>query len=142
LLFNRSKHNCNDLFVFFISFHCPQPFTAPPLPYCCSGVPVCDCFLVSKWIFQNHHRSLTKFHTGSQQPVACVIIDNSSYSAVKNNNTAYHAFGKYWMQARVLLNYRLKYCWPKVINCRLYVKQTNLNGKLRKKLGGQTVGQP
>ena len=37
------------------------------------------------------------------------------------------------MQARGLLNYRLKCCWPKVI---LYVSQTNLNGKW-KKLGGQ-----
>ena len=36
---------------------------------------------------------------------------------VKNNSTAYHAFGKYWMQARGFLNYRLKYCWPKVIYC-------------------------
>jgi len=36
---------------------------------------------------------------------------------VKNNSTAYHAIGKYCMQARGFLNYRLKYCWPKVIYC-------------------------
>jgi len=47
----------------------------------------------------------------------CVVINNSSYPTVKNNNTAYHTFGKYWMQARRFLNYRLKYCWPKVIYC-------------------------
>ena len=27
----------------------------------------CDCFLVSKWIFQNHDRGLTKFHARSEQ---------------------------------------------------------------------------
>jgi len=41
------------------------------------------------------------------------------------------------MQARGLLNYRLKYCWPKVIYSSLYVNQTNLNGKLRKTWGDQ-----
>jgi len=76
-----------------------------------------DCFLVSKWLFQNHDRSLTKFHAGSEQPLVCVVINNSSYTTDKNNNTAYHAFGKCWMQARGFLNYRLKYCRPKVIYC-------------------------
>jgi len=37
----------------------------------------------------------------------CFVINNSSFPIVKNNNTAYHEFGKYWMQARGLLNYRL-----------------------------------
>jgi len=32
------------------------------------------------------------------------------------------------MQVRGFLNYRLKYCWPKVIYCSIYVNQTNLNG--------------
>jgi len=27
----------------------------------------CDCFLVSKWIFQHHDCGLTKFHAGSEQ---------------------------------------------------------------------------
>jgi len=27
------------IFVFFISFHCPQLFLLLPLPYRCSGVP-------------------------------------------------------------------------------------------------------
>ena len=40
------------------------------------------------------------------------------------------------MQVRRFLNYRLKYCWPKVFST-VYVNQKNLNGKLRKKLGGQ-----
>jgi len=40
------------------------------------------------------------------------------------------------MQARGLLNYRLKYCWPKVIYC-IYINQTNLNGKLRKNWGAK-----
>jgi len=44
----------------------------------------CNCF----------DRGLTKFHAGSKQPLVCVVINNSSYSAV-NNNTAYHTFGKY-----------------------------------------------
>jgi len=62
-------------------------------------------------------RSGYKFYAGSEQPLVCVVINNSSYPTVKNNNTAYHAFRKYWMQATGLLNYRLKYCWPKVIYC-------------------------
>ena len=41
------------------------------------------------------------------------------------------------MQARGFLNYRLKYCWPKVIHCRCQPK--NLNGKLSKK-GGANMG--
>jgi len=77
----------------------------------------CDCFLVSKWVFQHHDHCLTKFHAGSAQRLLCVVINNSSYPTFKNNNTAYHAFGKYWMQARGFLNYRLKYYWPKVIHC-------------------------
>jgi len=93
-----------------------------------------DSFLVSKWIFHHHDRGLTKFHAGSEQSLVCVVTINFDYPTVKNNDTAYHAFGKYWMQARGFLNYRLKYCWPKVIYCRLYVYQTNLNGKLRKNL--------
>jgi len=77
----------------------------------------CDCFLVSKWIFQHYDRGLTKFHAGCDQPLVCVVINNSSYPTVKNNNRAFHAFRKYWMQARGFLNYRLKYCWRKVIYC-------------------------
>ena len=77
----------------------------------------CDCFLVSKWVFQHHDHCLIKFHAGSAQRLMCVVINNSSYPTFKNNNTAYHAFGKYRMQARGVLNYRLKYCWPKVIYC-------------------------
>jgi len=32
------------------------------------------CFLVSKWIFQNYDRGLTKFYTGSEQLLLCVVI--------------------------------------------------------------------
>jgi len=77
----------------------------------------CDCFLVSKWIFQHHDHCLTKFHAGSAQRLMCVVINNSSYPTFKNNNTAYHAFWKHRMQAIGVLNYHLKYCWPKVIYC-------------------------
>jgi len=55
----------------------------------------CDCFLVSKLVFQHHDRVLTKFHAGSEQPLVCVVIRNFIYPNVENNNTAYHAFGKY-----------------------------------------------
>jgi len=44
------------------------------------------------------------------------------------------------MQARGFLNYRLKSCCPQVIFCIVYVNQTNLNGKLRKKLVGSYKG--
>jgi len=37
--------------------------------------------------------------------------------AAKNNNIAYQAFGKYCMQFRELLNYRLKYSRLKDICC-------------------------
>jgi len=55
----------------------------------------CDCFLVSKLIFQHHDRDPTKFHAEPEQLLVCVVINNSGYPAVKSNNTAYHAFGKY-----------------------------------------------
>jgi len=60
----------------------------------------CDYFLASNWMFQHHEHGLTKCHAGSQQPLVCVVVNTSSYPAVKSNNTAYHAFWKYWMQAR------------------------------------------
>jgi len=59
---------------------------------------------------------MTKFHAGSEQPLVCVVMNNTLPN-VKSNNTAYHAFGKCWMQAGGFLNYRSKYCWPKVIYC-------------------------
>jgi len=75
----------------------------------------CDCFLVSKWVFQHHNRGLTKFHAGSEQPLVCVVINNSSYPTVKINKTAYHAFGKYWKQARGFLNYRKQFFLRKML---------------------------
>jgi len=38
---------------------------------------------------------MTKFHSRSEQPLVCFVIINVIYPNVKNNNTAYHAFGKY-----------------------------------------------
>jgi len=100
----------------------------------------CDCFLVSKWIFQHHDRSSTRFHAESEQLLVCVVINNSSYPVVKNNNTAYYAFGKYWMQTRGFLNYRLKYCWLKVFYC--ICQPNELEREIMKKnWGGQTGGQ-
>jgi len=55
----------------------------------------CDCFLISKLIFQHRDRGLTKFHAGSEQQLVCVVMINFVYLTVKNNNTACHAFGKY-----------------------------------------------
>ena len=100
----------------------------------------CDCVIFSKRIFQQHHRGLPKFHAESEQLLVCVVISNSSFPTVKNNNTAYHALGKYWMQARGVLNYRLKNISSQKLSA-VYVNQTNLNGKLRKRLGGQEGGQ-
>jgi len=93
-----------------------------------------DCFLVSKLNFQHHDRGGTKFHAGPEQLLGCVVINNSRYPAVKNNNTAYHAFGKYWMQARGFPNYRLKYCWPKVFYCKC--QPNDLEREIMKKSGG------
>ena len=103
----------------------------------------CDCFLASKWIFQKHDRSLTKFHGGTEQLLVCVVINNSGYPVVKNNNTAYHAFGKYWMQARGFLNYRLKYCWPKVFYCICQPNELERE-TMKKKLGcpSKNLGVP
>jgi len=55
-----------------------------------------DCFLVWKWVFQHYAHCLAKFHAGSEHPLVCVVINNSSYSTVKNTNTAYHTtvYGK------------------------------------------------
>jgi len=65
--------------------------------------------------FEHHDCGLTKFHAGPKQPLLCVVIDSSSYPTVANNNTAYHAFGKYWMQTRGFLNYRF------AESCLLYI---------------------
>jgi len=95
----------------------------------------CDCFLVSKWIFQHHDRGLTKFHAGSEKPLVCVVIINFIYPTVKNKNTAYHAFGKYWMKSRGFSKVSFKILLPE--GYLLYVYQTNLNGKLRKNWGAK-----
>jgi len=58
--------------------------------------PLLWLFLLWKWVFQYYDRGLTKFHAGSKQTLVCVVINNSSYPTVKNNNTAYHAFA--WAQ--------------------------------------------
>jgi len=107
-----------------------------------------DCVLVSKWIFQHNDRGLTKFHAGSEQLLVCVVINNSSFPTIKNNNTAYNAFGKHWMQARGFLNYRLKYCLPKVIYCVcMSTKQIRTGNKKNwggasQKLGGHGPPRP
>ena len=67
-----------------------------------------------------------------------VVISNSSYPTVKNNNTAYHAFGKYWMLAKRYLNYRLKYCWPKVIYC--ICQPNEVEREIKKKTGEANKG--
>jgi len=51
-------------------------------------------------MFQHHDCGLTKFPAGSEQLLVCVVIKNWSCPTIRNNNTAYRAFGKYWMQAR------------------------------------------
>jgi len=98
-----------------------------------------DSFLVSKLIFQHNDRGPTKFYAGPEQLLVCVVINNSRYPAVKNNNTASHAFGKYWTQARGLLNYRLKYCWPKAFYC---ISQQNdfEQEKCEENWGGSNMG--
>jgi len=98
----------------------------------------CDCFLVSIWIFQRDDRGLTKFHAGSEQTLVCVVINKSSYPTVKNNNTAYYAFRKYWMQARGYLDNRLKYCWPKIIYC--ICQPNELKREIKKNTGGPNRG--
>ena len=105
--------------------------------------PLLRLFLSFEMSFQHHDRDLTKFHAGSEQPLVFVVIINFIYPTVKNNNTAYHAFGKYWMQARGFLNHRLKYCLPTVIYCSLHVCQINctclpneLKRDIKKKTGG------
>ena len=70
--------------------------------------------------------------------VICVVINNCSCPAVKTDNTDYHAFWKYWMHVRGFLNYRLKYCSPKVV---YYVWQPNERG-IMKKLGGRSNRGP
>jgi len=99
----------------------------------------CDCVLVTKWIFQHHDRGLTTFHAESEQLLMCIVINNSTFPTVKNNNTAYHAFGKYWIQGRGLQNYRLKYCWLDVIYCKC--QPNELEQEIKKKTGGQAGSQ-
>jgi len=47
----------------------------------------CDCFIASNRIFHHHDRGLTKFHAGSEQPLVCVVINNTHYPVVKSNHT-------------------------------------------------------
>jgi len=84
---------------------------------------------------------LTKFHAGSEQPLVCVVINNSSYPTVKNNHTAYHAFEKHWIQAKGFLNYRLKiFLVESYIYC--ICQPNDLKREVKKKNGGvQRVGQ-
>jgi len=93
-----------------------------------------QCFELNFSVSPPKPRSDYKFHGGSKQSLMCVVINNSHYLAFKTNNPAYHAFGKYWMQAKGLLNYRLKFCWLKVICC---IWQPNeLERKINHKTGG------
>jgi len=59
----------------------------------------CVCFLVWKWIFL-HHDFTQDARIYYTTVLVYVVINNSSYPTVKNNNTVCHAFGKYWMQTR------------------------------------------
>jgi len=112
--------------VTFVGFRGRSPQSPTP-----GSVPV------SNWTFPHHDRALTKFHPGSEQQLPCVVINNSHHPAVKDNKPAYHAFGKYWMQARGLLNYRLNVCWLKVIWSYLQSISNELERKIE-----HTVGEP
>jgi len=105
-------------------------------------------FRASNWIFPHHDRGLTKFHAGSEQPLVCVVINNSHHPAVKNNHPSHHAFGKYWMP--VILASKLSFKILLAASYLLYISTdiltsqfyTNLNVKLSTKLWDQTGGQP
>ena len=82
--------------------------------------------------------TMLKFHAGSEQPLMYVVINNSHYLAVTTTNPAYHAFGKYWMEARRLLDYRLKFCWLNVICC--ICQSRELEREIKQKTGGTNGG--
>jgi len=69
----------------------------------------------------------------------CVVTNNSSFPTVKNNNTAYHAFGKYQMQAR-----RFKLSFKILLaesNLQYFIYRPNeLEREIRKKLGKPSRG--
>jgi len=96
------------------------------------------CFLAPNWNFHHHDPGVTKFHAEFQQPMVCVVINNSHYPAVKNNNPTHPAFGKYWMQAWGLLNYRLKFCWLKLICC--LCQSNELEREIKHTTGGDKLG--
>jgi len=66
-----------------IHFHLTLKFTAH------QSYHFCDCFLASNVIFHHHDRGLTKFHAGFEQPLVCVLINDSQHPAVKKNNPRY-----------------------------------------------------
>jgi len=88
--------------------------------------------------------------------LVCVVINNSSYSTVKNN-TAYHAFGNSTVKNNTAYH-ELRHSselvlltkWPVFLQNAFgnpaYVNQTNLNGKreIKKKTGGasKNLGWP
>jgi len=45
-------------------------------------------FLSFEMNVQYHDRGLNKFHSGSEQPLVCLVINNFSHPTVKNGNTA------------------------------------------------------
>ena len=95
----------------------------------------CDSFLVSKWIFQHHDRSLTKLHPWSEQPLVCLVINNSNFPAVKNNNTVIMHSGN--TECRLEgLSVTVQYIARWNLST-AYVNQTNLNGELRKNWGAK-----
>jgi len=52
----------------------------------------CDYFLVSKWVFQQDGRGLSKFHAGSEQHLVCVVINNS----LPNRQKLQHSLSCIW----------------------------------------------
>jgi len=98
----------------------------------------CDCFLVSKLIFQLHDRGLAKFHAVSEQPLVCDVIIIFIYPNVKSKAQLIMHSGNIECRLEVSkLPFKILLAESYLS---VYVYQMNLNGKLRKKLGGSSRG--
>ena len=96
----------------------------------------CDCFLVSKWIFQHHESGLAKFHAGSEQTLVYVVINNSSYRLLKRTTLFVMHLGNIECRLEGIKIIVQNIAGRK--SSTVYVNQMNLNSKLKKSWEDQT----
>ena len=70
----------------------------------------CECFLASNWIFHYHDGGLTNFHAGSEQPLACVVINNSHPRPSRTTTQLIMVFHRYYVALFVYIDQLFCHC--------------------------------